>query len=68
MMAFLLNPWVICVLVVGIMVGNLMNLKYTANMTFVPKNKQLDEMIAKDRMSQIDQLIEMDKQRQSQES
>ncbi len=51
-MALLLNPWVISMIVISIMVGNIMALKYTANMTFLPKNHQLDALIKADKNKQ----------------
>ena len=45
-MEWLMNPWVIIVIVLSVVIGNLAALRATANMKFTPKKKQdspLDE-------------------------
>ncbi|EEY98677.1 hypothetical protein VOA_002501 [Vibrio sp. RC586] len=52
-MDILFNPWVISLVVVAVIVGNIAALKYTANM-------KLGQM---DKKSELDQLNEIDQQR-----
>ncbi|WP_413110816.1 DUF2897 family protein [Thaumasiovibrio sp. DFM-14] len=51
-MALLLNPWVISIVIISIVIGNIMALKYTANMTLLPKNKPLDQLLSADKQRQ----------------
>ncbi|MDV7105077.1 DUF2897 family protein [Vibrio sp. TH_r3] len=55
MIEFLLNPWVISIIIVSVVIGNIAALKYTANMKF-GQNKE---------KSDLDKLNELDKQRQT---
>lgn len=55
MVEFLTNPWVISLIVISIIVGNIAAIKYTANMKFGPMNK---------RNRDLDRLTELDKKRQ----
>ncbi|WP_159064784.1 DUF2897 family protein [Thaumasiovibrio subtropicus] len=48
-MALLFNPWVLSIVVISVLVGNIMALKYTANMTVLPKNRELDALLAADK-------------------
>ncbi|MGL4380783.1 MAG: DUF2897 family protein [Vibrio sp.] len=52
-MEILFNPWVISLIVVAVMIGNIAALKYTANMKWGQMNKK----------SQLDRLNELDQQR-----
>ncbi|PSU32093.1 DUF2897 family protein [Photobacterium lutimaris] len=57
-MEWLLNPWVISIIVVSVVVGNIAALKYTANMKFGHKDK-VKYMYDKSRREQeLDELIE----------
>lgn len=57
-MEWLLNPWVISIIVVSVVVGNIAALKYTANMKFGYKDK-VKYMYDKSRREQeLDELIE----------
>ncbi|KOO14113.1 hypothetical protein AKJ18_14245 [Vibrio xuii] len=42
-MDFLTNPWVIIVIVLSVVIGNIAALKYTANMKFGPMTQKPDE-------------------------
>ncbi|MGR5235542.1 DUF2897 family protein [Vibrio alfacsensis] len=55
MLELITNPWVIIIVVLSVVIGNIAALKYTANM----KLGQMD----KDRKSDLDKLNELDKQR-----
>ncbi|UQA50511.1 DUF2897 family protein [Vibrio sp. ED002] len=55
MIELLTNPWVIIIIVLSIVVGNIAALKYTAKMKF----GQMD----KDRKNDLDKLNELDKER-----
>ncbi|MCW8334277.1 DUF2897 family protein [Vibrio sp. SCSIO 43135] len=56
-MELLTNPWVISIIVVGIIVGNIAALKYTAKMKFGQMEKK----------DQLDRLNELDKARRAEE-
>ncbi len=51
MIEFLFNPWVISILVVSVIIGNIAALKYTADMKFGQQKKKSD----------LDKLNELDK-------
>ncbi len=55
MIELLTNPWVIIIVVLSIVIGNIAALKYTANMKF----NQLD----KGRKSELDRLNSLDQER-----
>jgi len=56
-MEFITNPWVISIIVLAVIIGNIMALKYTAKMKFTkPKSEQ-----------DLDRLNQLDKQRRQQE-
>ncbi len=55
MIEFLTNPWVIIIVVLSVVIGNIAALKYTANMKF----NQMD----KSRKNELDRLNEIDQQR-----
>ncbi len=57
MIEFLFNPWVISIVVVSVIVGNIAALKYTANMKFDQQKKKSD----------LDKLNELDKQQHQDE-
>lgn len=42
-MEFLTNPWVIIVIVLSVIIGNIAALKYTAKMKFGPMTQKPDE-------------------------
>ncbi|MEW4532082.1 DUF2897 family protein [Vibrio paracholerae] len=50
-MEILFNPWVISLIVVAVIVGNIAALKYTANMKF----GQIDKKSELDRLNELDQ-------------
>ncbi|BFN30567.1 DUF2897 family protein [Vibrio harveyi] len=60
MIEILTNPWVIIIIVLSIVVGNIAALKYTAKMKF----GQMD----KSRKNDLDKLNELDKERYVEES
>ncbi|HDM8156467.1 TPA: DUF2897 family protein [Vibrio harveyi] len=60
MIEILTNPWVIIIIVLSIVVGNIAALKYTAKMKF----DQMD----KSRKNDLDKLNELDKERYGEES
>ncbi|AIV06404.1 MULTISPECIES: DUF2897 family protein [Vibrio] len=60
MIEILTNPWVIIIIVLSIVVGNIAALKYTAKMKF----GQMD----KSRKNDLDKLNELDKERYGEES
>ncbi|MGF1753870.1 DUF2897 family protein [Vibrio makurazakiensis] len=60
-MEFLTNPWVISIILVSVVIGNIAALKYTANMKF----KQVERHKGK---SDLDKLTELDKQRQAEKT
>ena len=49
-MEILTNPWVICIIVVSVVIGNIAALKYTANMKF-GQNKPAQDL---DKLNQLD--------------
>ncbi len=55
MIELLTNPWVIIIVVLSVVIGNIAALKYTANMKF----NQMD----KSRKSELDQLNKIDQER-----
>ncbi|EGQ8034166.1 DUF2897 family protein [Vibrio parahaemolyticus] len=55
MIEFLTNPWVIIIVVLSVIIGNIAALKYTAKM----KLNQMD----KGRKNDLDRLNELDKER-----
>lgn len=55
MIELLTNPWVIIIVVVSVVIGNIAALKYTANMKF----NQMD----KSRKNELDRLNEIDQKR-----
>ncbi len=57
-MEFLTNPWVITIIVLAVIVGNIMALKYTAKMKFDKPTKTSQD---------LDRLNELDKQRRKEE-
>ncbi|WP_199479488.1 DUF2897 family protein [Vibrio harveyi] len=60
MIEILTNPWVIIIIVLSIVVGNIAALKYTAKMKF----GQMD----KSRKNDLDKLNELDRERYGEES
>ncbi|MBW3694396.1 DUF2897 family protein [Vibrio sp. T187] len=60
-MEFLTNPWVISIILVSVVIGNIAALKYTANMKF----KQVEKHKHK---SDLDKLTELDKKRRAEEA
>ncbi len=56
-MEWLLNPWVIIIVVVAVVVGNIAALKYTANMKMTHMSKHQKSQ------SDLDKLNELDKHR-----
>ncbi|MHA2859485.1 DUF2897 family protein [Vibrio harveyi] len=60
MIEILTNPWVIIIIVLSIVVGNIAALKHTAKMKF----GQMD----KSRKNDLDKLNELDKERYGEES
>jgi hypothetical protein len=57
MAEFLLNPWVISIIIVSVIIGNIAAVKYTANMKFGQTKEKSD----------LDKLNELDKERQKHE-
>ncbi len=57
-MEFLTNIWVITIIVLAVIVGNIMALKYTAKMKFDKPTKTSQD---------LDRLNELDKQRRKEE-
>ncbi|WP_234495340.1 DUF2897 family protein [Vibrio maritimus] len=57
MIEWLFNPWVIIIVVLAVVIGNIAALKYTANMKF----QQSDKVMS--RKQQLDRLNELDKQK-----
>lgn len=57
-MEWLLNPWVISIIVVSVVVGNIAALKYTANMKFGYKDKVKYVYDKSRREQELDELIE----------
>ncbi|MDF2155494.1 DUF2897 family protein [Vibrio sp. CAU 1672] len=55
MIEFLTNPWVIIIVVLSVIIGNIAALKYTANMKIGQMDKQ--------RKSDLDKLNELDQAR-----
>ena len=60
MIEILTNPWVIIIVVLSVVIGNIAALKYTAKMKF----GQMD----KSRKNDLDKLNELDKERYGEES
>lgn len=56
-MEFLLNPWVITIIVLAVVIGNIAALKYTAKMKFGPMNADT----GRKEKSQLDRLNELDR-------
>ncbi len=56
-MDFLTNPWVISIIIVSVVIGNIAALKYTANMKIGQKKSTSD----------LDKLNQLDKIRQEKE-
>ncbi len=54
MIEFLFNPWVISIVIISVIVGNIAALKYTAKMKFGQEKKKSD----------LDKLNELDQQQQ----
>lgn len=54
MAEILLNPWVISIIIVSVVIGNIAAIKYTANMKFGQMDKP---------KSDLDKLNELDKKR-----
>lgn len=59
MVEFLFNPWVITIIIVAILVGNLAALKYSAKVTFDAHSKNGNKQ-------DLDKLIQLDKKHQNQ--
>ncbi|PSW19605.1 DUF2897 domain-containing protein [Photobacterium sanctipauli] len=57
-MEWLLNPWVISIIIVSVVVSNIAALKYTANMKFGYKDKVKYMQDKHNREQQLDELIE----------
>ncbi|MBY5947255.1 DUF2897 family protein [Photobacterium rosenbergii] len=57
-MEWLLNPWVISIIVVSVVVSNIAALKYTANMKFGYKDKVKYMYDKNKREQELDELIE----------
>ncbi|GMQ47374.1 DUF2897 family protein [Vibrio sp. 10N] len=57
MIEWLFNPWVIIIVVLAVVIGNIAALKYTANMKFQQSDK------VNSRKNQLDRLNELDKQK-----
>ncbi len=57
-MEFLTNIWVITIIVLAVIIGNIMALKYTAKMKFDKPSKTSQD---------LDRLNELDKQRRKEE-
>ncbi len=57
MIEFLFNPWVITIVILSVVIGNIMALKYTAKMKFGQEQKKSD----------LDKLNELDKQQHQDE-
>ena len=57
MIEWLFNPWVIIIVVLAVVIGNIASLKHTANMKFDQSDK-LDS-----RKNQLDRLNELDKKK-----
>lgn len=55
-MEFLTNPWVISIIIVSVVVGNIAALKYTANMKFGPFDKSKNHQSDLDKLNEIDKL------------
>lgn len=54
-MSFLTNPWVIIAIVLAVVIGNIMALKYTANMDMTRKNKATNDL---DELNRIDKKLD----------
>jgi len=52
MIEFLFNPWVITIVILSVVIGNIMALKYTAKMKFGQEKKKSD----------LDKLNDLDRQ------
>ncbi|GAL33011.1 hypothetical protein JCM19240_6443 [Vibrio maritimus] len=57
MIEWLFNPWVIIIVVLAVVIGNIAALKHTANMKFQQGDK------VDSRKNQLDRLNELDKQK-----
>lgn len=57
MIEFLFNPWVISIIIISVVIGNIAALKYTANMKYGQEKKKSD----------LDKLNELDKQHHGEE-
>ncbi len=57
MIEFLFNPWVITIVILSVVIGNIMALKYTAKMKFGQEKKKSD----------LDKLNELDRQQHQDE-
>ncbi len=51
MIEFLFNPWVITIVILSVVIGNIMALKYTAKMKFGQEKKKSDL----DKLNELDQ-------------
>lgn len=62
-MEFLLNPWVITIIVLAVIIGNIAALKYTAKMKFGPMNADngRKEKSDLDRLNELDRAAHPDK-------
>ncbi|WP_375751038.1 DUF2897 family protein [Vibrio sp. HN007] len=62
-MEFLTNPWVITIIVLAVIIGNIAALKYTAKMKFGPTNPETGrkEKTALDRLNELDRAAHPDK-------
>lgn len=60
-MEFLTNPWVISIIVVSVVVGNIAALKYTANMKFGPLEPSKREKSDLDKLNELDQIKQAQK-------
>ncbi len=60
MIEFLTNPWVIIIVVLSVVIGNIAALKYTANMKFNHMDKS--------RKNELDRLNEIDQERYGEKS
>ncbi|MGF1680476.1 DUF2897 family protein [Photobacterium makurazakiensis] len=56
-MEWLLNPWVISIVIVSVVVSNIAALKYTANMKFGVKDKAEYMQNKQSREQELDELI-----------
>jgi F0F1-type ATP synthase membrane subunit b/b' len=61
-MSFLTNPWVIIAIVLAVVIGNIMALKYTANMGITRKAKTTDDL---DELNRIDKKLDRENHKKS---